>query len=1305
MAAENPSPTDETAATEPAPKPPQRTPNFSDYLRVFKYATKWDFCGYVVASAASLGAGVTMPLMNVVFGQLVGEFTDYFRGTTAISRDDFDRILTRQALLIMALFLLRWTLSSVNKFCFRMIGIRLSSAVLGHYLRALFAQSVHVVDSMPPGAPATAITVTSTTLQIGISERLGTLLEFNATLWSALIIAFTWSWDLTLVTSSLVVYMMVVLALLLPLIVKGQAATGRADAEGTAIASEALGGIRLVMACGAQGRTISRYQRWVLEAKKSGQKTAPIAGLQFGLVFFGVFGAYGLSFWYGAQRYMAGALTNVGTIIVVLMSVMLILVSIERVATPLMAVSKAMLAACELFTLIDAPLPTSGSLKPDISGEDLFFRDVMFEYPSRPGVQVLDGLNVRIRSGQNTAVVGPSGSGKSTIVALLARWYSLKDQPMVPEVVAQPNEKMGGDQPDNESQPPARPKLSGSITVGDHNLEDLDVHWWRARIGLVQQEPFLFNDTIFNNVANGLIGTQWQDDSEARKRELVEEACREAYAHEFIRRLPDGYDTQVGDGGAKLSGGQKQRLAIARSIIKKPQIIILDEATSAIDAKSEKIVQAALDRATQNRTTITIAHRLSTIKKADHIIVMRNGQAVEQGTHQSLLEDAGGVYSALVRAQLLQLSRADETLSKEANFEATLKEVVDSDTEKAFDDHNHAVSPYTPTSDNAGDQSRGEPANSPRGIIGSFGKLLYEQRAQWVSYLGIVLSAMAVAAATPLQAWLFAQVLGVFLVTDDTALDRGSDFWGLMWLALAGGVLVSYFCEGWFGLHVQYAVSAVYKTQYLTDMLHQQVAFFDEDGNAHGALTSRVTGDAKQLEELLGMNLAFLLSGVFSVVGCVAIALVFGWKLALIAAFVTMPVMLFSGYWKFRHEIHFNQMSSEVFTESSKFATEAIGAIRTVSALTMEATINDRYQKLLDGHVKAALRKACSMCVMFGFADSASLGCQALVFWYGGGMLARGEYTLQAFLVCFMAIIQGAEAASQSLSAAPNAAQAVAAANRILDIRKSANIDRQRTGHSEGVPKADSGIGIELRDVYFKYPTRDVSVFEGLSLSIDKGQYVAFVGASGSGKSTIISLLERFYDLGPGQGAILCNGTNINNLDAYSYRKTLSLVAQEPIMFRGTIRENILFGVEDPSSVSDARVEEVCRDAFIHDFIVSLPEGYNTEVGLKGVSMSGGQKQRVAIARALIRDPKILLLDEATSALDSESEKVVQAALESARNGRTMIAVAHRLSTIQNADAIFVLDNGRVVETGTHDDLLKRQGIYWEMCQSQALDQ
>ncbi|RGP68308.1 ABC transporter [Fusarium longipes] len=1282
----------------PEPQPTKKKSNFTNYLRVFGYATKWDICVYVVGALASIGVGVTMPLMNVVLGQLVGDFSETVQNPYNMDLGSFKAMLQKQSLYIVGLFLGRWLLNSINKFCFRMIGIRLSSAIRHHYLRSLFAQSIHVIDSMPPGAPATAITATSNTLQIGVSERLGTFVTYLSTIIAAIAVAFTWSWNLTLVSASLLLYIAIIVAVVVPIYLKANAATLEADAQATGIASEALEGVRLVNACGAHERVISRYSKWVDTAMKRSQRVAPIIGAQTGLVFFGIFGVFGLAFWYGTQRFIDGAINNVGVVIIVLTSVMLILFAFSYLEQPILAISQAMVAATELFTVIDTPLPPTGSLTPDINSKDLVFEGVTFEYPSRPGARVLDNLSFRIQAGQNTALVGPSGSGKSTIVGLLERWYSLKHSHTHPKAATASSSKQAKRDSHCETKQeqstfevptmsPITPigGLSGCIRVGAHDLDDLDSKWWRGQIGLVQQEPFLFNSSIFENVANGLLGTEWENEPEANKREMVQDACQEAYAHEFICRLPDGYDTRVGDGGAKLSGGQKQRLAIARSIVKKPQIMILDEATSAIDAKSEKIVQAALDRATKTRTTITIAHRLSTIQKADHIVVLSKGRAVEEGTHKSLMEQENGVYYSLVQAQSIRLSITDDI---DSDVPATT--YVEELKSTAVDVEQMAEV------FNGDNNSPGTKPGMSRTLKQSFMKLLYGLRAQWPSFLLIAIASMGVGAATPIQAWLFAKAVIVFISPTDELKEEG-DFWGAMWLVLAGGVGIAYFFQTWTSLRLQYYVGATTRQSYLRDMLHQELSFFDDDSRSSGTLIGRIAGDPKQVEEVFGMNLASATSSVFTIVGCLIISLTFGWKLGLVGLCVTVPIMMVSGFWKFRHELQFDRMNAAVFAESSQFASEAIGAMRTVSSLTMESAINNRYKQLLGGHVEAARKKAQWTAVIFGFAESATLGCQALILWYGGRLISSGEYSLEAFMVSYMAIINGVEYAGQILGVAPSAAQAAAAANRILDVKESNKSSQEAAKSGPAMEDAEGGVEIELRNVSFKYPTRNVSVYNDLSLTIEKGQYAALVGPSGCGKTTIISLLERFYDLEPDHGEILWNRKNIKDFGVYQYRQHLSLVSQEPNLFRGSIRDNILFGVADPSSISEERIHEVCRDVFIHDVIVSLPDGYNTEVGQKGVSLSGGQKQRIAIARALIRDPKLLLLDEATSALDSESEKIVQAAFEKARKGRTMVAVAHRLATIQDADVIFVFDQGMVVEKGTHSELLQKRGIYWDM--------
>ncbi|KAK1754270.1 ABC transporter-like protein [Echria macrotheca] len=1212
-----------------------------------------------------------MPVMNIIFGRMVGSFTGYFSTDAQTTYDMFKHAITTCALYLVALFFIRLVLDYIAYMGFRMCSLRISAAIRLEYMKCLFGQPVSTLDVLPPGQTAAIITITASVLQMGISERLSALFQSLSTVISAFIIAMCYSWSLTLVTSSGLLFIIIAYAATTPFLVKLMNDVQHADIQASTAANEIFGSIRMIAACGAEHKIAKRYSKWVDESRRRGLKMSPIIAMQQAPVQFAVYGTFALSFWYSLKMYLELRFNSAETLIVVLMSIMLMTTSIGGITSPLSAAARAAGAATIFYTIIDAPRKDKSGVKdPEVNAsEDIVLSNINFAYSTRIDLKILDDLSLTFPAGKVTAIVGPSGAGKSTIVGLIERWYEIES-------------------PDSGDM--SLYWRNGYITVGGRSLREIDLKWWRSQIGLVQQEPFLFNDSIYRNVEFGLIGTEWENADIETKKELVIQACKEAYADEFITRLPERYSTIVGDSGIKLSGGQRQRIAIARSIVKRPKILILDEATSSIDVRGEQVVQAALDKVSKDRTTIVIAHRLATVKKADNIVVLRKGRVVQQGTHENLMAQEGGPYWTLATSQQLVQTSVDddcETIHSADAEVAEKKSMATIGTDTTLTENTTAV-PHA--------------EEEKRTFRSTFLILLYEQKRRWKWYLLLMISALCGGASQPIQAYLFANELILFSFWGDW-LQPIANFWSLMFVCLAIFVGITYFVLGWSSSTIAFHITHHYRLEYFNNIVAKSVAFFDAEDHSVGALTARLATDPSQLQELMGTNMAFVLISLLNVAGCLVISFYFGWKLTIVTLCTSMPLIIASAFFRIRYETHFEKMNNKVFAESAKFATESIGAFRTVSAMTLEDTIIDRYDKLLHDQIRKTFLKSCWTTFVFAIADSIALLCMAFVLWYGGTLMLNLEYNSFQYIVVYIAVVQGSLGAGQWLSFGPNIAKATVAANRIVEMRGKDHYDGKLISLDTGnLGEDDGGVKVQFQNVWFRYPTRDVPVLNGLSLTIEKGQFAAVVGPSGCGKTTIISLLERFYSANAGR--VLYNGLEINDMDLRHYRREISLVAQEPNLFDGTLRENILIGVEDDDSITDEQLHQACRDAEIHDFIVSLPEGYNTRVGTKGVLLSGGQKQRLAIARALIRNPRLLLLDEATSNLDAETEKSVQAVFEKNKKNRTMVVVAHRLATIQNADVIFVLADGRVMEKGDHATLLKKRGIYYQMCQSQALD-
>lgn len=488
------------------------------------------------------------------------------------------------------------------------------------------------------------------------------------------------------------------------------------------------------------------------------------------------------------------------------------------------------------------------------------------------------------------------------------------------------------------------------------------------------------------------------------------------------------------------------------------------------------------------------------------------------------------------------------------------------------------------------------------------------------------------------------------------------------------------------------------------NIIYQDMEYFDLPENGVGAMVSHLSQAPSNLLEFIGLNSALLLIVLIMLVSSAVTALIFGWKLALVAICTIMVPVVGMGYGRLKMEIRLEEATDRLFSDSAATASEAVTSIRTVASLALEQHVINRYQAQLRNITRRSSTMLFTANLFFAIAQAIEFAAMALALWYGARLLSAGEYSTTQFFTVFIAVIFAAEASVQFIAYSTSMSKARAGANHILWLRSQqpriGKHDRCSSTSTTTEKPNDESLAFALDEVEFAYSSRPKNkIIKDLDIQINQGDFVAFVGASGCGKSTIVSLLERFYE--PVAGRVRHHGQDINTICPRRYREQIAYVQQEPTLFQASVRDNILLGTVN--SATEAELEAACRQSNIWDFVSSLPEGLDTDCGAGGTRLSGGQRQRVSIARALIRQPQVLLLDEATSALDTESEKLVQQAIAEASTGRTTLAIAHRLSTIKDADKIFVLHQGRIVEQGSHVELIRQQGIYFRLCQSQSL--
>ena len=825
----------------------------------------------------------------------------------------------------------------------------------------------------------------------------------------------------------------------------------------------------------------------------------------------------------------------------------------------------------------------------------------------------------------------------------------------------------------------------GKILVDGHDLSSMPNEIWRSMVAFIPQATAIFSGTILENIRLSL--------PQATPEEVIE-ASKKSMCHDFIQKMPQGYSTLL-DGANSLSGGQRQRIGIARAFLRNAQLLLLDEATSALDNKSELEIQETMARVfSEDKTVITVAHKLSTVINMDMIAVLKDGKIIEHGTHEQLMsETSKGFYHSLV-----------ETLSS-AHVPFNSKIEDDSDTGN-IQTKQHRVPKIRESILHKRSVRLSLIPENVRRLLEKKDEEVESQSTDTLSVqrmvemltsmknsvtvytflLACIISSCAMGLQYPAFSLALSGSVEVYLRPTAESIKEGGSKWGLIYTGIGFGCMVFGTMQACSQSYLGHLLEWILKDKVYGKAIQRPVPWHETEENDQSAMLSLLTRDTQLTHQVVSKQLPALLQTAITLLASIVIAFTSSVSLTLVIMSV-FPLLLIAQFVQAWIKASGYQMNSQ---QMNRFAIETTKNIKEIHTFSLNQRVNDSLRAILTRQDKNFSFMLSGLA--FGMSQFMLYNTIGLAFWYGTQQVKSNKISVEDLMRAFCSLFFATFSIAQTNEHFGNMKKAKEATIKISQI-----IDyTEKNSHKAILPHCQGDI--MFQNVTFAYPSRpDRLVFKHFDLCVQAKSRCALVGESGHGKSSCFGLLEMFYS--PIEGNIRIDGVEIDKLDRKWIRSIISFVTQDPVIFAGSVFENIIYGDQNADL---QRVIETAKVAHCHEFITDLPNGYDTMLGEGCIQLSGGQRQRIAIARALLKKCPILLMDEPTAALDHSSELKVQQSLKNVMQDKTCIVVAHRLNTVKDFDTIAAVYRGRVLEKGTHQELLDLDGYYSYLIRTQS---